>query len=47
MTRVCEVCGRVEEESPQDQEAEAVSSTQMSLLHVCESCIADRQHPHF
>ncbi|MDR7316463.1 hypothetical protein [Brevibacillus nitrificans] len=45
MSRVCEVCGRVEESSSQEDERETLSTQQMSILHVCENCIKDRQHP--
>lgn len=47
MSRVCEVCGRVEEQPSSEQETEALTSQQLSILHVCESCIQDRQHPHY
>jgi ribosome-binding protein aMBF1 (putative translation factor) len=47
MSRICEVCGRVEENTSQEKETETLSTKQMSILHVCESCIKDRQHPHF
>ncbi|MFS0553742.1 hypothetical protein [Brevibacillus sp. 179-C9.3 HS] len=47
MSRVCEVCGRVEENTSLEQEIDTTSTQQMSILHVCESCIKDRQHSHY
>lgn len=47
MSRVCEVCGRVEDNPSLEKETETHSTQQISILHVCESCIADRQHLHF
>lgn len=43
MSRLCEVCGRAEEEAAKEQEADTRAAQQMTILHVCESCIADRQ----
>jgi hypothetical protein len=34
----CEVCGRADEE-----EEQASSGISMTILHVCDACLADRQ----
>jgi ribosome-binding protein aMBF1 (putative translation factor) len=45
MSRVCEICGRLEEDASQaNQEETASSEMSMSILHVCEECIKDRQY---
>ncbi len=45
MSRVCEICGRLEEDASQaNQEEAATSEMSMNILHVCEECIKDRQH---
>ncbi|MBU3568801.1 hypothetical protein IUK39_01200 [Priestia aryabhattai] len=48
MAWLCEVCGKVEEMELEKMEGESPSQEiSMGTLHICESCIEDRQHPVF
>ncbi|WP_433958396.1 hypothetical protein [Cytobacillus horneckiae] len=45
MSKLCEICGMVEEDEIEETELKSDTvEISMRTLHICEKCIIDRQH---